>query len=264
MKNKLILLIAVVIGILAFWLSANYLANKEAELYAGAEKIRVMVATRDLPSGTVLQYEDLGQAEVFKANYGDNAFTLEEGERLIGKRLKYSVKKLSPILWSQVDMPRPRGSGLAPVVTRGKRALSIAISGAASVSGLVKPNDHVDILGTFTFPSRSNPLQTESVTLTLMQNVTVLATGTQIAGQQNAAGQSAPGGYSTVTFELAPREVELLVFAQQTRGQLYLSLRNSEDIYYEAELPSVNFDYLEAVLKELNEERQIDIRRTTP
>jgi Flp pilus assembly protein CpaB len=116
----------------------------------------------------------------------------------------------------------------------------------------------VDILGTFTFPSVANPTQVESVTLTLMQNVTVIAAGSQIAGQSDMDRRGG-GGYSTITFSVTPREAEILVFAQQTRGQLYLSLRNPSDRDAENELPSVNFDYIESVLKEINQKRQMDI-----
>lgn len=265
MKNKLILVVAVLVGILAFWLSASYLDAERDALYAGAEKVQVIAAAQDLPATTVLQREDLGLKWVYKSAVGGNVFMAEDANKIVGKTLKFPAKKGYPVLWSQVDMPRLAQAGLAPIIKKRNRAVSISISGAAAVSGLVKPNDHVDVLGTFTFPSRTNPQQVESVTLTLMQNVTVLATGQRLA-QQAIEMASAPqqGGYSTVTFEVSPREAEILVFAQQTRGQLYLSLRNPEDIYAEAELPSVNFDYLESVLKELNEKRQLKIRSTEP
>ncbi len=161
-------------------------------------------------------------------------------------------------------MPRRARSGLSQVIEKGKRAISLSIAGAPAVAGLVQPSDNVDILGTFTFPSPTNPRQVESVTLTLMQNVSVIATGSRIAGQSSGGRDRQAGGYSTVTFAVTPREAELLVFAQQTRGQLYLSLRYPEDRTYEEELPSVNFDYIEAVLRELNEKRQQEIQRTIP
>lgn len=260
MKNKLVLLFAILIGVFAFWLSARYLSNQKAALYAGAVKVRVIVAKKDLPAMTVLTPEDVGTRLVYKSAVGENVFMEDDFQRIRGKRLQYPVKKNSPIMWSQVDMPRERQSGLAPIIKTRSRAISIAISGAPAVSGLIKPNDHVDVLGTFTFPSRVNPQVMESVTLTLMQNVSVLATGSQIAGAQQVQDNRA-GGYSTVTFEVSPEEAELLVFAQQTRGQLYLTLRNPNDIYAKDTLPSVNFDYLEAQLKIINEARQLEIRR---
>lgn len=256
MKNKLILVAAVLIGILAFWLSALYLDRELEKIYADAEEITVIAAADDLPAMTVLEYNNLGTKKVYKRAVGENVFYPEDADRLIGKRLKYPVGKDAPIMWSQVDMPSDMASGLAPVINKRNRAVSLSISGAAAVSGLVKPNDHVDVLGTFTFPSRTNPQQVESVTLTLMQDVTVLATGQKLARQTTEEGNiQQQGGYSTVTFEVSPREAEILVFAQQTRGQLYLTLRNPNDISRQQELPSVNFDYLESVLKELNAKR---------
>ncbi|MCF7849209.1 MAG: Flp pilus assembly protein CpaB [Kiritimatiellales bacterium] len=264
MKNKLVLIVAVLVGILAFWLSARYLEKERAKLYEGAVKIKVIVARRDLPAMSILKAEDLGMKSAYKSSIGDNVFLPEDFNKIKGKRLKYPLKRNEPVWWSHVDMPRGIEVGLAPMIAKGKRAISVSISGAPAVSGLVKPNDHVDLLGTFTFPSPTNPQQVESATLTLMQNVTVLATGMQLASQLGEDTTSQQAGYSTVTFEVSPREAEIVVFAQQTRGQLYLSLRNPDDIYYEDELPSVNFDYLEAVLKELNALRQQDIRRAKP
>lgn len=264
MKNKLVLLIAVMVGIVAFWLSARYLDKERDKLYEGAVKIEVIAAARDLPAMSIIKTEDLGRKKVYKSAVGENVFLVEDLYKLKDKRLKYPVKKGSPIMWSQVDMPRDVATGLAPIIKKRNRAISIAISGAPAVSGLINPSDQVDVLGTFTFPSRTNPQQVESVTLTLMQNVKVLATGTRLAGQDEETARAQQAGYSTVTFEVSPEEAEILVFAQQTRGQLYLTLRNPDDIYSKDSLPSVNFEYLEAELQKINELRQMEIRRTSP
>ncbi|MEE9367906.1 MAG: Flp pilus assembly protein CpaB [Pontiella sp.] len=260
MKNKLIMAVAVLIAGLAFLMNWSYLRKEREALYAGAVKVKVIVAKRDLPASTELIIDDLILNDVFKSSVGQNAFYADDLDSLLGRKLLYPAKKHDPLLWSQVDMPRRIKSGLSQAIEKGKRAVSLSIAGAPAVSGLVQPNDNVDIIGTFTFPSRTNPKLVESVTLTLMQNVSVIATGAKIAGQASSREQ---GGYSTVTFAVSPREAELLVFAQQTRGQLYLSLRNPDDRNFEEELPSVNFDYIESALKELNEKRQADILRST-
>jgi len=264
MKNKLVLVVALLVGILAFWLSARYLSNERAKLYEGAVKIKVIVAKTDIPAMTELKSSDLAMKSVYKSAVGDNVFLPEDFEKIRGKRLKYPLKRGEPVWWTHVDMPRDIQEGLAPVIQQGKRALSIAISGASAVSGLVKPNDHVDILGTFTFPSRTNPNQMESVTLTMLQDVTVLATGAQLARQTTESGNNQQAGYSMVTFEVTTSEAELLVFAQQTRGQLYLSLRNPNDVGQQNEFPSVNFDYLESILPKVNEQRQMENRTAAP
>ncbi len=197
-------------------------------------------------------------ADVFQSAVGQNVFRAEDLDTLLGKKVLYPVRKEDPILWTQVDMPRRHGTGLSSTIEKGKRALSLAISGAPGVAGMVQPNDHVDIMGTFTFPSPSNPTQVESVTLLLLQNVTVLAAGTQISGQGD--GRRGGGGYSSLTFSVTPQEAEILVFAQQTRGQLYLALRNPTDRDAETMIPSVKFNDIEMKLQEINEKRQRDIR----
>ena len=182
----------------------------------------------------------------------------------LGKRLRYAMRRNDPLLWSFVDLPEHMRGGLAPMIQPGMRAISLSIGGDAAVSGHVQPNDRVDILGTFSFPSRRDPAQMESVTLTLLQDVSVLATGALLARFEPGRGpvfEGRTGGYSTVTFEVTPREAELLVFAQHTRGQLTLSLRHPEDMGFEPELPDVNFEHLEQHLEEYNRYRQRVIRR---
>ncbi len=264
MKNKLVLAVALLIAGLAFFMNWRYLQSERERLGLNAVQVKVIVPKRDLPATTILAIEDLALRDEFKSAVGNNAFFADDLDAVLGKRLIYPIRRGDILLWSQVDMPRRTRGGLSRIIEKGKRAVSLSIAGAPAVSGLVQPLDKVDIMGTFTFPSRTNPAQVESVTLTLMQNVTVIATGTQIAGQERSKERGRQTGYSTITFEVTPREAELLVFAQQTRGKLYLSLRNPEDIYYEGELPSVNFDYIEAVLQELNEKRQKGLGVTQP
>ena len=261
MKQKLILIISVVVGILAFILTNNHLSGLREDLYRGAAKKLIIVANRDLPSGATLELSDIAQREEFASAVGDNIFTPNEIDTVVGKRLKMPINRGNPLLWSHVDLPENRISGLVPTIRVGLRALSVPISGAAGVSGLVQPNDRVDILGTFSFPSATNPEELESVTLTLLQDVSVLATGQRMARDAiGAAYDRRAAGYSTVTFEVTPREAELLVFAQHVKGQLSLALRNPEDVSYEDSLPSVNFEHIESKLEEYNRYRQREIR----
>ncbi len=88
----------------------------------------------------------------------------------------------------------------------------------------MRPNDHVDIIGTFKDPQTS-----EQVAVTLLQNVIVLATG-KITGTTNV--NLIPEGqreYNNVSLLVIPEEAEILVLAQEL-GALTLSLRNEDDI----------------------------------
>lgn len=260
MKQKMVLILSVVCGIIAFILTSRYLESEKEKLYRGAEKIQVLAAARDLPVGTVIDpQKDLGVSTVFKSAVGENVCRVEDVETLRGKKVLFPLRKKDPINWSYIDMPDRGRAGLASMIKPGMRAVSISVSGASAVSGLVQPGDRVDILGTFTFPSRKKAGDTEAVTLTVLQDVSILATGPRLA--KSAPGSSGQaGGYSTVTLEVTMREAEMLVFAQHVKGQLLLTLRNEEDLTFEKDLPEVDFQQIEQSLPELNQIRQRDIR----
>jgi pilus assembly protein CpaB len=119
----------------------------------------------------------------------------------------------------------------------------------------------VDILGTFTFPSNKGDPQLDTVTLTILQNVTVLATGKDTARSlteaaiQTGGGARRPSSYSTVTLLVTPKEAEMLVFAMQ-KGRLTLTLRNPSDVSSARDLGNINFNYLEKKVGEFNDARQ--------
>jgi len=270
MKQKAILIVSVVVGLLAFIMTNRYLQSVRDELFKEAEEVEVIAVARDLPQGTALTYEDIGKTTIYRRRGGFSAdYVLPKDiDKIIGRKLLLSVDHLKPILWSYIEMPEGVRSGLSPIIKPGLRAVSLGISGDASVSSLVQPNDRVDILGTFTFPSRTDPKGTETVTLTVLQDVSVLATGQRLAKQElevmgDRWTRVGNASYSSVTFEVTPREAELLVFAQNVQGRLTLTLRNPEDVGFERILPEVNFQHIETNLPALNENRQKVIRHKT-
>ena len=259
MKQKVILLIAIMAGLAAFWLTGRYLRFERERILGGAKRVYVVVAERDLPAGTVLKNVDLAKALVFQSNVGGRAILPESAREIIGKKLLYNIARGDPIQWSDVDVPYKGEAGLAEMINPSMRAISISVDAVASVSAMVKPNDHVDVLGTFSFPSPSAPATVETVTLTVLQDVTVLTTGQTTADKAGRVDR-APRGYNTVTFEVTPHEAELLVFAQSVKGKLSLALRNPADVTFVTNMPAINFEHLQKQLPNLNIIRQRDIR----
>ncbi len=275
MNQKLILVLSLLAGALAFGFSIQYFQSRDAELArqrAEFEKrvrtVEVVVAAKDVPAGMTLEKDDIARDFRYDIELRgrEDAVIAQEAAFVLGRKTLFSLKKGEAINWSDLEGGGRAGPDLASAVTPGMRAVSLPVGGAAAVSSLVMPADRVDVLGTFSFPSKTVPGELETVTLTMLQDVTVLATGQRLANasmaQQRAARMSS---YSTVTLEVTPREAELLVFAQQLKGRLTLSLRNSSDVSFEKDLPSVNFDRIEESLPELNQYRQRNIRhKTTP
>ena len=69
------------------------------------------------------------------------------------------------------------------------------------------------------------------------------------------------GGYNMVTLSVTPREAEMLVFAEQIKGRLVLSLRNPSDVSFENDLPRVDFDKIQEEIRTLNLFRQENLLR---
>lgn len=267
MKQKLILIVSVVIGLIAAVLTRTYLNAKDREIQRMKDefnrrnaRITVVTVKKDLPSGTVLTTADLGLIDVIERGVKGHVIKEENHIQLVGRKLLLAKQKGDPIFWSDISGGEPGTEGLANEIKPRMRAISVNVSGSASVSGMVKPTDHVDVLGTFSFPSKKVPGEMELVTLTILQDVLVLATGRETAKTQ-LLGDSRGGTYTTVTLEVTPREAEMLVFSEQIKGRIALALRNPDDVYFEKTLPRVDFEMIQSEIESLNTFRQQQLLR---
>ena len=97
----------------------------------------------------------------------------------------------------------------------------------------------------------------DTITLTILQRVRVIATGTDMGYlASSSSGQNyAARSYSTVTLELTPKEVEMIIFASQ-KGRLTMSLRNYEESAITQKLQSVNWNFLQKNIMNYNAERE--------
>lgn len=274
MKQKIVLIVSVAVGLLAAVLTRGYLAAKEGEYNAMKAKFNathgVMEAVcfnKDVPSGTVIDDKMIGKIIVPRAGLEGRAVdgnkVKKEYVQAYGRKLLVSRKKGEILFWADIEGGNPQDRGLAGDIKRSMRALSISVSGAASVSGMVKPNDHVDVIATFSVPreNAATPGQSDLVTSTILQNVLVLATGRETSKSivQSGYGMGGASGYNTVTLEVTPREAEILVFAEQMKGRLSLSLRGRSDVTYEKELPKIDFDKIQSEIEDLNQQRQLRV-----
>ena len=266
MKRKIVLIVSLAAGILAALLTRLYLGAKDAEIREIRDsfnrkygRISVLVLKKDLPAGTSLQSSDVGALWVPELGIRGQAIPEDSWLSVSGRKLQNGRRKGEVLFWSDIEGGSQAAEGLSADIKRAMRAVSISCAGAASVSGMVKPNDHVDVIGTFDLsdPSASSGPRTKNlITCTILQNVLVLATGSQTAKTRTPEFGSLGGGYTTVTLEVSPREAEMLAFAEQIKGRLVLTLRNRNDTHFEKELPKVDFDKICGEIEELNAKRQ--------
>jgi pilus assembly protein CpaB len=263
MKEKLILIIAIVFGLIAMFLTKMYTNKLDADYKKRFQVVTIVVGAEQVNEGTLLTDDvirkSIATTEVLKTSVTSRNILPENLALIKGRTLKNSLQRGAPMMWSDIEGDDARGGNLASMVNHNERALSIPVDAIASVTGLIEPNDHVDILGTFTFPSLKGDPQLDTVTLTILQNVTILATGKETAKSRSpldsAMGVRKGGSYSSVTLLVTPKEAEMLVFAMQ-KGRLTLDLRNPADVSSARDLTNINFNYLEKKVGEFNDARQ--------
>ena len=263
MKRKIVLIVSLAAGVVAAFLTRVYISAKDAEVrdlkqsmvarYGG--EMWALCFKRDMPGGTILSKADLQLKKVPVAGMQGQAIGEENLADVVGRKILFGHKAMDTLFWGDIEGGNPAAKGLSADIKKQMRAVSINCSGAAAVSAMVRPNDHVDVIGTFDLsdPTKSSGPKAKSlVTSTILQNVLVLATGKQTVKMK---GQEAVA-YATVTLEVTPREAEMLAFAEQIKGRLVLTLRNRNDTHYEKELPQVDFEKIMSEISELNQNRQ--------
>jgi pilus assembly protein CpaB len=245
MRNYVILAVALVAGMLAFFMYKVQIEREYRRLDLMGRKIKVLAARDNLVKGDTVREADLLPREIFANSATGEEVRLEDVAQIYGQKLVANKAKGTTFIWRDFEMPTLgfAGGTLARTIRRKERALSIAVDTPSSVTGMIQPNDHVDVIGTFRFPGEQQGTTLDTVSLTILQNVTVLAVGQQLATSGASAAGARPRSYPTLTLAVTPKEAEMLVFAQQ-KGTLMFTLRNPTDPYIESDVQSVNFDYL--------------------
>jgi pilus assembly protein CpaB len=110
------------------------------------------------------------------------------------------------------------GAGLSSLIAVGMRAEAVRVNDVTAVAGFAVPGTRVDVLVTGDPAGSSEPQ-----TVTVLQNVAVLATGQRT--ERSATGE--PQNASVVTLLVSPEDSEKLALA--SLGRIQLVLRNPVD-----------------------------------
>ncbi|MEJ2070991.1 MAG: Flp pilus assembly protein CpaB [Syntrophobacterales bacterium] len=190
---------------------------KEVVVKKQAEAVPVAVAAADLPWGTKLKKEMIKTLPFLKESLPSGY--VSKPEKLEGRIIIAQLKKNEPITESRLAPDSITSGGVSAVLQPGKRAVAVKGDKVIGISGFIKPGNRVDVLVTMT-----DPRNKQEVTKIVLENVQVLATGTQI--QENNEGKPSP--VDVYTLEVTPDEAEKLGLAA-THGKLQFALRNITD-----------------------------------
>ncbi len=219
LRGKRALALAAALGLLAGGIGFGAIRAREREVREGWALAEVLVASADLGAGEVLAGEHIARRQIPERFVTTSVLRPEHALQAVGQRLLVPVQAGDPLLWTHFETVRGI-ERLANVVAPRGRAVTIAVDDTGAVGGFVRPNDHVDVLATVRDPTTHEPS-----TVTVLQNVLVLATGAT-TGQ---AAVPVAEEFSHVSLLVLPEEAELLVLAREL-GSLHLVLRHPDDL----------------------------------
>jgi pilus assembly protein CpaB len=204
----------------AAWVSAfllTWFVYAKAVAPQQEKMLKVVVATHDMPVGTLLRTSDIKLVNYPEKDVPKGA--VFDSKLATGRVLLVPLNLNEAVLAAKLSQPTSV-EGVASVIEPGYRAVSVSITDVSGVAGLIQPGSKVDVL--FTRPGS----MAEATTSTILQNVKVLSTGKTIQAGQ-APDPKAPKS-PAVTLVLKPEDAQKLELAKN-EGKISLSLRNPLD-----------------------------------
>jgi pilus assembly protein CpaB len=212
----------------------------------------VVVAKQDIPAQSRLIADVLEVKNMSADEVAPEAFTARS--QVVNRITAEAITAGDQILPSMVS--DRAGDSLAFTIAPGKRAVSIEVKESVTAGGNVQPGDQVDVVGIFALDQDADvnavlavvapgqegvvtPLGTDrNLTVTLLQDVTVLAVGQSLAKSEEETStivtkpetdaEGRPKAKS-VTLEVTPEQAQLLALGDEY-AVLRLSVRPFGDV----------------------------------
>lgn len=242
--------ISVGAALFAVFLLYSYTEQKSREVMDQyGKKSRVVVAAKDINEMETIDETMLKIVERPDSFREPNA--VSDPEMAVGLVALAPIKEGEQILESKIMKPGPV-TGLALQVAPSKRAVTLPIDEMRGVSKLINPGDRIDIV---TALDVGKPPNIRREIKTLMQDVTVLATGVRVVNElprlfermgrddyiKNLRGDTS---FTTLTVEATPEEAQRLIYILSTSpGSIFITLRHPSD-HVKKKYPSVTVEGL--------------------
>ncbi len=213
-----VLIFAFVVAFAASYLVYQLIVGRITSM-AKTEPVKILVAARDLPVGTLIKETDVTEAE-WGGKVSDK--WIQDRSQIVGRGVLADILEGEPFAESRLA-PKGAGAGLAAIIPEGKRAVAVRVNEVIGVGGFAVPGMRVDVLASGTPPDprlrRYGPQ-----TRTILQNIEVLSAGHKIEKDPEGNPVSVP----VVNLLVTPEEAEILSLAA-SEADIQLVLRNPLD-----------------------------------
>jgi pilus assembly protein CpaB len=226
---KKMIIFAVVFAVIAGSFAYMYMSDLEVKYKSMAEPVKVVVATKRILQGTIIQPNMVGEKQAPKEYMQPKAFqdtkdlftgeggtavyislnTIEEGEQILSTK----VSKTN------------QGTGISNLIPEGKKALSISFN--TGTSNVLMPGAKVDIFSVLEYSDGNKEIQ-ESI-FAVAQNILVLAVGNKYIGVTKKDKADDDENSNNVTLAVSVEEAQKVLLASE-KGNLKYVIRPSGDV----------------------------------
>lgn len=202
-----------------------YVRSVEREA-RGGKIVRTVVVRRGLAAGARLSDDLVALRDVPERYVHPESIVASSVGDYLGRPLQHALQAGQPILRTDIaNQAASASQPLSQMIPKGLRGFAIPLGSRSAMGSLLSSGCRVDVLGTFARDGSG-----ERKTVTLLQNVTVVAAGSRNAsGSREDETRRRETRIDQVTLAVRLEDAALLAFAIE-RGELQLVLRNDEDV----------------------------------
>ena len=225
-----------------------YARSVREEYRVDEAQVEVVVSRIQLPRGTELQEKHLRIRRVPESAAPKDAVPATRMSEALGKKLEFETLADDYLLWTFLEGTADLGDPLPDRIGAGNRGVAIPVDERSGVGGLLLPGDRVDVLLTYSDPSRG-----ELATKTLLQQVEIIAVGDP--GAWAAPRTRMKRSYRSVLAVASQQDSELLALSPKL-GSLSLTLRDPSDLAVVEEKEAVSVSEILGEVPEPEPRRQ--------
>ncbi len=217
-RVKLIAVLAALVTALLLFLYLNSFSGGSSEV----SEVSVVIAAVNIPEDTRITQEMLTTKEIPASVKIADAAT--SSSSVVGKMAIEKIYAGEQILNQKlISAGEETNNTLAYSIQPGMRAISLGVSETTGLAGMIKPQDHVDIIADFEEPAEGMP---GVYTTMVVENVTVLAVDSTMlkSGKTDAKGAY----YTTITLQVTPQDA-MKLSTTEYMGHLRAILRSPLD-----------------------------------
>jgi len=222
--RRITLIVAVVLALGTGILTLRYLSGVNAQAQAQQQAVvlkPIVLATRTIAKGEKITPDMLTRTQRPANEVEPDAVTdpgLTKGDVAM-----ITIPAGATI--TQTKVGQPAELGITVRLKPGMRAVSIPVDRVKSVSNLVQPGDHVDVMASVARGAGIPPK-----TFTIIRGAVVLAINSQLEQSGASGATPAPdsGAAATVTLGVSPQQADLLTVAD-LNTTLRLALRSPQE-----------------------------------